>query len=77
MSGNIQPGSKMELVKGLHTTTNSQAEQGLKREREREKRCLVTQTSVETGDKDGFVRSSQPGSSVGWVYCTEQRVYYR
>lgn len=33
MSGNIQPGSKMELVKGLHTTTNSQAEQGMRRKR--------------------------------------------
>lgn len=31
MSGNIQPGSKMELVKGLHTATNSQAEEGMKR----------------------------------------------
>lgn len=31
MSGNIQPRSKMELVKGLHTTTNSLREKGIKR----------------------------------------------
>lgn len=52
MSGNIQPGSKMELVKGLHTTTNAQTEQGMKRK----KTCLVTQTSIETGTKTVLCR---------------------
>ena len=33
--GNIQPRSKMELIKGLHTTTNSWEKKGI------EKKCLV------------------------------------
>lgn len=57
----------MELVIGLHTTTNSQTEQGMKGKKAR----LVTQTSIETGDKDSFVQSSQWGSSVVSVYCME------
>lgn len=42
----------MELVKGLHTTTNAQTEQGMKRK----KTCLVTQTSIETGTKTVLCR---------------------
>lgn len=67
MSGNIQPGSKMELVKGLHTATNSQTEEGLKRRGEK-RTCLVTQASIEMRDKDSFVQRSQRGSSVTSVY---------
>lgn len=42
----------MELVKGLHTTTNSQTERD--EEKKKTKTCFVTQTSIEMGGQREF-----------------------
>lgn len=66
MSGNIQPGSKMELVKGLHTTTNSQAEQGMRR-----RRNMFSYSDFNRGTKTILCGVLGEASSVVSVYCTE------
>lgn len=47
--GNIQPRSKMELVKGLYTTTNSQTEEGTKRGKKKKFKLLRLQSVGKLG----------------------------